>query len=135
MCRDVGAAANVQVVALARADSYGLHFDRVVVDTAPTGHTLRLLTFPEFLDRFIDRMLLLRKRFQGAAGVLGGASAMFSKAFGGGSGGGSVDVANVNEDEPKAVNALLRFQEQMRDLQMLLTDPKSSEFVIVSIPT
>lgn len=48
-----------KVVALARADSYGVHFDRVIVDTAPTGHTLRLLTFPEFLDRFIERLLLL----------------------------------------------------------------------------
>ena len=36
-----------KVVALARADSYGVHFDRVIVDTAPTGHTLRLLTYPE----------------------------------------------------------------------------------------
>jgi len=64
-------------VALARRDSLGVHFDRVVIDTAPTGHTLRLLSFPEFLDRFIERVLALRRRFDGAAAVVGGASALF----------------------------------------------------------
>ena len=56
-----------KVVSLARRDEYGVHFDRVVVDTAPTGHTLRLLSFPEFLDRFITRLLALRGRLGGAA--------------------------------------------------------------------
>lgn len=133
-----------KVVALARADSYGLHFDRVIVDTAPTGHTLRLLTFPEFLDRFIERLLLLRNRFAGAASVVGGASSLLGNlgnVFNSGGGGvapasgasaaGGSDV----EDEPKAIAALTKFQAQMRDLQALLKDQKTSEFVIVSIPT
>ena len=45
-------------VRLARRDELGMHFDRVIVDTAPTGHTLRLLTYPDFLDRFIERCAL-----------------------------------------------------------------------------
>ena len=44
-----------KLVRLARRDELGMHFDRVIVDTAPTGHTLRLLTYPDFLDRFIER--------------------------------------------------------------------------------
>jgi len=121
-----------KVVALARADSYGVHFDRVIVDTAPTGHTLRLLTFPEFLDRFIERLLLLRSRFNTAAGVVGGASAILGKVFGGAS---TAAPTAAEADEPRAVAALVSFQQQMRDLQSLLTDGDASEFVIVSIPT
>jgi arsenite-transporting ATPase len=32
------------------------HFDRIIFDTAPTGHTLRLLTLPDFLDKVCERV-------------------------------------------------------------------------------
>ena len=35
-------------------------YDTIVLDTAPTGHTLRLLNIPEFLDSFLGRMLKMR---------------------------------------------------------------------------
>lgn len=31
-------------------------FDRIIIDTAPTGHTLRLLGFPDFLDNFLEKV-------------------------------------------------------------------------------
>ena len=37
-------------------------YDRVVFDTAPTGSTLRLLTLPEFLESWVDRLLYKRKK-------------------------------------------------------------------------
>ena len=54
-------------------------YDLMVFDTAPTGHTLRLLTFPEFLDRFIERLLILKERFRGAASALGGLKSVLKK--------------------------------------------------------
>lgn len=121
-----------KIVALARADAYdGMHFERVLVDTAPTGHTLRLLSFPDFLDRFIERLLVLQKRFRGAANVVGGVSTLL-KNFGA----GVPPPASADDaDEPTAVAALTTFQAQMRDLDGLLKDQTTSEFVIVSIPT
>ena len=41
-----------RVVQLAKSPEYS-GFTRIVFDTAPTGHTLRLLTLPEFLDATI----------------------------------------------------------------------------------
>ena len=37
-------------------------WDLIVFDTAPTGHTLRALTAPDFMDAWLLRMLALRKK-------------------------------------------------------------------------
>ncbi len=37
-------------------------YDRIVFDTAPTGHTLRLLTLPELLGSWLDTLIAKRKR-------------------------------------------------------------------------
>ncbi len=38
-------------------DAHGPEYDRIVFDTAPTGSTLRLLTLPELLEEWIDRLI------------------------------------------------------------------------------
>ena len=38
-------------------------FDLIIFDTAPTGHTLRLLDFPKILDKGIKKMIELREKF------------------------------------------------------------------------
>ncbi|UII57674.1 ArsA family ATPase [Cytobacillus spongiae] len=38
------------------------HYDSIVFDTAPTGHTIRLLTLPELMGVWIDGMLQKRKK-------------------------------------------------------------------------
>lgn len=38
------------------------HYTKIVFDTAPTGHTLRLLTLPQLMEDWIER--LIKKRFQ-----------------------------------------------------------------------
>ncbi|MBY6037805.1 ArsA family ATPase [Fictibacillus nanhaiensis] len=39
-------------------------YDRIIFDTAPTGHTLRLLLLPEFMGVWMDGLLEKRKKVQ-----------------------------------------------------------------------
>ncbi|SDJ84219.1 ArsA family ATPase [Sediminibacillus albus] len=38
------------------------HFERIIFDTAPTGHTVRLLTLPELMGVWMDGMLEKRRK-------------------------------------------------------------------------
>jgi len=48
------------------------NYDTVIFDTAPTGHTLRLLNFPDLLDRGLDKVLNLKEKFGGLIGSFEG---------------------------------------------------------------
>ncbi len=41
----------------------------MLIDTAPTGHTLRLLAAPDFLDGFLGKLSGLRGRLDGLLGM------------------------------------------------------------------
>lgn len=98
-------------------------FDVVIVDTAPTGHTLRMLALPEFLDGFLGKLLELRMKLSGIAnmlqGFLGGGEAAASRAK-------TVD---------NALNQLEEFRSQMGSLRRQLKDGDRTDFVVVSVPT
>lgn len=51
-------------------DSY--NFDLIIFDTAPTGHTLRLLNFPKILEKGIVKLIELKEKFGGMLGSMGG---------------------------------------------------------------
>lgn len=48
-----------------------LDFSCVVFDTAPTGHTLRLLNFPSLLGKGLEKMIGLKAKFSGIMESLG----------------------------------------------------------------
>jgi arsenite-transporting ATPase len=111
-----------------------VRFDRIIIDTAPTGHTLRLLSFPRFIDDFLERLITLRSKLKGASAMLN----MFNPGGGGsGGGGGSALDATTNavEEEEDARDRLREFQVRMYALEDLLSDASKSEFVVVTIPT
>ncbi|MFT4946963.1 MAG: arsenite-transporting ATPase [Natronomonas sp.] len=87
-------------------------FDRVVVDTAPTGHTLRLLELPEMLDSMVGKMLAMRERMSGMLGGLFG----------------------DDEDPEAGIDNLREFSERIERLRELLRDPARTDFRVVMVP-
>ena len=90
-------------------------FDRVVVDTAPTGHTLRLLQLPEIMDSMVGRVMSIRQRMSGMVDGLKGM-------FGGG------------EDDPDPSADLDDLRERIERLRAVLRDPDQTDFRVVMIP-
>jgi arsenite-transporting ATPase len=89
-------------------------FDRVVIDTAPTGHTLRLLELPEVLDSMVGRLLSMREKF---SGMMEGFKGMF------GVGG-----------EGEAAPDLDELRERIERLRAVLQDPSRTDFRVVMVP-
>ncbi|WP_101296281.1 ArsA family ATPase [Halegenticoccus soli] len=90
-------------------------FERVIVDTAPTGHTLRLLQLPEMLDSMVGRLVKLRQRF---GGMMEGIKGMFGAA-------GSADAGVPDLDE---------LSDRIERLRAVLRDPEKTDFRVVMIP-
>ncbi|KAL5069464.1 hypothetical protein RYX36_020351 [Vicia faba] len=91
-------------------------FTRIVFDTAPTGHTLRLLSLPDFLDASIGKILKLRQKIASATSAI-------KSVFG---------QENTRQD---AADKLEKLRERMIKVRELFRDTDSTEFVIVTIPT
>lgn len=97
-------------------------FDAIVVDTAPTGHTLRMLQLPTFIDGFLGKLIELRMKLSGLASTL---QAMF----------GNAEAQQRAKTIDDAVGKLEEFKSQMTSLKHRLTDAQSTSFVVVTIPT
>jgi len=94
-------------------------FDRVVVDTAPTGHTLRLLELPDVMDSMVGKLLSLRERM---SGMMGSITGMF--------GGDGPSEAEMEQ----GVESLRELSAKVERLRAVLTDPTRTDFRVVMIP-
>ena len=92
-------------------------FTRIVFDTAPTGHTLRLLSLPDFLDASIGKIVRLRQKLTSATDAVKG-------------------IFGVGEDkEDDAVEKLEQLKAQVKEVRTLFRNKDTTEFIIVTIPT
>ncbi len=91
-------------------------FDRVVVDTAPTGHTLRLLELPEIMDTMVGRMVAFRERI---GGMVDGIKGMFG---------------GQDPTDEEGIDDLRELQDRIEKLRGTLRDPAKTDFRVVMVP-
>ena len=94
-------------------------FDRVVVDTAPTGHTLRLLELPDVMDSMVGKMLAFREKLSGMVGSLGDLGGLF---------GGDAAEAERGADDLRELSS------KIERLRGALRDPGRTDFRVVMVP-
>ncbi|KAH9768403.1 ATPase get3b [Citrus sinensis] len=104
-----------KVIQFLESQEYSM-FTRIVFDTAPTGHTLRLLSLPDFLDASIGKILKLREKIASATSAI-------------------KSVFGQEQNRQGASDKLERLRERMVKVRELFRDTDSTEFVIVTIPT
>ncbi|KAG7534980.1 Arsenical pump ATPase ArsA/GET3 [Arabidopsis thaliana x Arabidopsis arenosa] len=109
-------AAISKVLQFMEAPEYS-RFTRIVFDTAPTGHTLRLLSLPDFYDSSISKITKLKKKITAAASA-------FKSVFG---------KKEIQQQE--LPNELDQLKERMEKVRNVFRDVNTTEFVIVTIPT
>ena len=86
-------------------------FDKYIVDTAPTGHALRLLTLPELLDEWIKVLAKMRWKYRYMVETFSG---------------------KYNPDESD--DFLVEMKKTVKRIGALLKDQNKCEFIAVTIP-
>mmetsp|Transcript_22063 Transcript_22063/g.20057 ORF Transcript_22063/g.20057 Transcript_22063/m.20057 type:complete len:354 (+) Transcript_22063:55-1116(+) len=94
-----------------------MNYSTIVFDTAPTGHTLRLLSFPKTMESAIGKLLDLKNRFSGLLTQL---------------------TAFMGAGGAEGVEAMITKLEQLKGLidqvHNQIRDPEKTTFVCVCIP-
>jgi arsenite-transporting ATPase len=93
-------------------------YDYIVFDTAPTGHTLRLLKLPDVMSSAMGKMITVRSQVSDLADSV--------RSFMGG--------GEENGEEPEVEVDLEELQARMERVGRALRDPERTEFRPVLIP-
>jgi arsenite/tail-anchored protein-transporting ATPase len=108
-----------EIVKFIEGDPAYSKFERIVFDTAPTGHTLRLLALPDFLNGFFGKIIGMKSKFGGLMGPLKGM-------FGG---------DDMEADLDSSMNDMKDMMRQMQVVSDLFRDEFQTEFIVATIPT
>lgn len=101
----------MQIVKLARSMS----FDRIVFDTAPTGHTLRLLEFPRVADNALGKLDGLRQRLTPMLNMV------------------SSGDPNAQRNIQRAEEELEKWKKGLIEVTNILNDQERTTFICVAI--
>lgn len=93
-------------------------YEVIIFDTAPTGHTLRLLSFPEMMDSWMGKLIKTKQALGSAAQKLK-----------------NIIPFMGSEDDPlENTQELEEMKKQIIEARDILTDPDRTSFKTVLIP-
>jgi arsenite-transporting ATPase len=92
------------------------HYDTLVVDSAPTGETLRLLSFPEMLNWWMKRLFPIERRVATAVRPV------------------LKTIANVPVPGDEVLNSIEQLFGQLEEMRAILTDPAKTSIRLVLNP-
>lgn len=93
-------------------------YDVVIFDTAPTGHTLRLMSFPEMMDSWVGKLISTKKQLGQMASKLKNI----------------LPFMGSEEEDEESMEELNKTKEQILKAREILTDSKRTTFKTVLIP-
>jgi len=93
-------------------------YDIIIFDTAPTGHTLRLLSIPDILSSWIGKLLMFKMRIGKLFGTLKG---IFKR------------DSEDSEEKLDAFDSLRELRDKIEKAKKILTSPQKTSFVICTI--
>lgn len=93
-------------------------YDVVIFDTAPTGHTLRLLSFPEMMDSWMGKLIKTKTQLGQMASKLKNI----------------VPFMGSDEENKEEMEELNKTKEQILKARAVLSDPSRTSFKTVLIP-
>lgn len=98
------------------------NFDLIIFDTAPTGHTLRLLNFPKILEKGIVKLIELKEKF---SGMITAMQSMNKK---------EGEQADPEALHKKMYDALDGIKQKIDKINAQFKNPDQTTFVAVCIP-